>query len=155
MGRKRDKLELFWVMSDAITSSDDNERDRALLVLRALYADQGRTRRQALIRPSKREYAQLALAVWGQLQEAKLVRPKRYSHVVYVRDIVDGLAWCLEGKELEQARSDYKHLSERVRPKWAASTFPMLTRDKPPEGGMTAHFIDGLHTRDVLSPDGV
>jgi hypothetical protein len=149
MGRRRDKLELFWVMSDALTSTDDNERDRALLVLQALYADQNRERRQAIMRPHKVEYRKLALAVWGQLHEAGLLRPKRHAYAVYVRDIIDGVAWFLEKKELAQARKDYAHLSGRA----GGST--KLTRDQRGPLQSVMFVLDGLTTREVMSPDGV
>ena len=109
-------LDTFWVFADALTAEDTQQRDLALLCLWALYADryQNTSKRRFYSSVGKRALRKLSRTVWDQLGESGFLQRERVGVRLKVLDIVDGVAWDLEGAQLDTARALFWELTRQV-----------------------------------------
>jgi hypothetical protein len=136
MSRRYTDLDLFWVMSDQLTSEDELERQVALLAVWSFYADRYRSAEyDRLLKVRKRELKRLSRTVWSQLLASGLLEVRRVGVLWKVRDVVDGVAYDLLGDELFLARRWFWDLSRRIVEKRGPSTTYQLRRDR--EAGLS------------------
>jgi hypothetical protein len=136
MGRRYDSLELFWVMSDQLTSDNEQERQLALLVIWGLYSDRYRSAfYDRLFKVRKRELKRLSRTVWAQLQASGMLEVKRIGVLYKVRSLIDGVAYDLLGDDLFSARRWFWDLSRRIHDKRGGVLAHQLGRDR--EAGLS------------------
>jgi len=111
---KKDRLEMFWVMSDALTSSDRAERRRALLVLWALFYDVYGTLREPVVVPNWRELRKLGVAVWDQLKASGFLTSRRRAELLKAHEMLDMLVWVLPKSRVVDVRKTYMELNKRM-----------------------------------------
>lgn len=141
MGRKKNNLELFWVMSDKLISTDANDQMTALLVIWSFYADRYKTASHDRLFSwvDKPELRRLSRTVWEQLKVSGLLDAKRIGVLSKVRAVIDGVAFDLLKDDVSAARRWHWELGCRIVDKRGPSLRYQLKRDQ----------LDGLSEMDT------